>query len=817
MIVICCKCGNEYDLDNIFEVKGEERPVLVCPHCDLKHFIDFLPFENKIAIKKIKILKLGVEAPTVTTQACTDVSYNTATGNGNITATGGANCTTRGFCYMAGTSGDPTTANSTVFDTGSFDTGAYTKAITGLTAETNYRVRAYAINSVGTGYGTTVQITTDITGTWLSPTGHEDGDNVWDNEELAYDENNSTYAATSVAITSWSSYLELTCPIMTCSKVRFSAYYNVAYINSISLDVYYSGAWHNIYEGVFVNNLWNEKAIGSIQTVTAMRAKFYNTYSTVRTAGWYEADFWGVAADTVINIAAIPGVTAPETDATPVTVITETDQYTGTVTWDPAHNPFQASTVYTATITLTPKAGFTLTGVAENFFTVDGAIATNPINSGVVTAVFPETEAAGGETQYLISTAAIVISTASALSRGVKEALTSTANIVSSITSILSKLGVLLNSTSAITSSITGSLSRGVIEALISTSAITSSMTGVGAVLLNSIANISVVFNPGFDIGNEASDRTYSMSSRTVIDAINPANATGRITSVEIWADRNMSSVKVATFYRPDPDNYPLNFSTRDYQSIGAVTAGAKRTFEVDLDVVTGDYLGIYYSSGTLDQDVGGDGQWNTYPTDNIPCDNVEFVLTANRTISLYGTGVGGVSLGRGIKETLISTSAITTSIIASLSRGIKETLTSTSAIATSITSALSRGITQTLTSATNIVISISGNLSRGVKEALTSTVSITTSITSALSRGITQALTSTVNIVSSITATLKAIYHWAKVSKVKTDWTKVEKGKDDWILMSKEKGDTTKVSKSKDDWVKVEKEKGDTSKVEKE
>ena len=97
----------------------------------------------------------------------------------------------------------------------------------------------------------------------------------------------------------------------------------------------------------------------------------------------------------VINIAAIPGVTAPVAGATGVTTITETAQYTGTVTWVPAEDPFLGSQVYAATITLIPKAGFTLTGVAENFFTVAGTSspATNAVNSGVVTAEFLETAA----------------------------------------------------------------------------------------------------------------------------------------------------------------------------------------------------------------------------------------------------------------------------------------------------------------------------------------------------------------------------------------------------------------------------------------
>ncbi|MGN7760880.1 S-layer homology domain-containing protein [Paenibacillus sp. 22594] len=47
--------------------------------------------------------------------------------------------------------------------------------------------------------------------------------------------------------------------------------------------------------------------------------------------------------------------------------------------------------VYTATITITPKPGYTLTGVPAYFFTVPGASTTNTANSGVVTAEFPAT------------------------------------------------------------------------------------------------------------------------------------------------------------------------------------------------------------------------------------------------------------------------------------------------------------------------------------------------------------------------------------------------------------------------------------------
>ena len=92
---------------------------------------------------------------------------------------------------------------------------------------------------------------------------------------------------------------------------------------------------------------------------------------------------------------AIVGVTAPVVGETPVTAITEGKQFTGTVTWSPEVSTFAASTVYTATITLTPKVGYKLDGVAANFFTVAGATSvSNGANSGVVAAVFPATKEA---------------------------------------------------------------------------------------------------------------------------------------------------------------------------------------------------------------------------------------------------------------------------------------------------------------------------------------------------------------------------------------------------------------------------------------
>ncbi|WP_379160896.1 GLUG motif-containing protein, partial [Paenibacillus sp. sgz5001063] len=91
--------------------------------------------------------------------------------------------------------------------------------------------------------------------------------------------------------------------------------------------------------------------------------------------------------------AAIAGVTAPVEGATPVAVLSDTAGYTATIAWNPEDATFAAVASYTATIEITPKPGYTITGVPANFFTVAGAITSNAAGSGVVTAVFPATSA----------------------------------------------------------------------------------------------------------------------------------------------------------------------------------------------------------------------------------------------------------------------------------------------------------------------------------------------------------------------------------------------------------------------------------------
>ena len=112
------------------------------------------------------------------------------------------------------------------------------------------------------------------------------------------------------------------------------------------------------------------------------------------------ADYLGLESNAVkftilpktINTA-ITQLTAPVKNEVPQTEI-ETDEYTATVVWSPeVTDKFVYNTVYTATITITPKTNYTVKGIAENGYTVSGAeTVTNEADSATVTVVYSATE-----------------------------------------------------------------------------------------------------------------------------------------------------------------------------------------------------------------------------------------------------------------------------------------------------------------------------------------------------------------------------------------------------------------------------------------
>lgn len=105
---------------------------------------------------EVEFTTLTVSLPGVTTAIVTNIGNNSATGGGNVVSDGGATVTERGICWS--TSHNPTISGAHA-NSGT-GTGSYTVNMTNLSPNTTYYVRAYAINSQGTGYGEEVHFQT---------------------------------------------------------------------------------------------------------------------------------------------------------------------------------------------------------------------------------------------------------------------------------------------------------------------------------------------------------------------------------------------------------------------------------------------------------------------------------------------------------------------------------------------------------------------------------------------------------------------------------------------------------------------------------
>jgi hypothetical protein len=139
------------------------------------------------------------------------------------------------------------------------------------------------------------------------------------------------------------------------------------------------------------------------------------------------------------------------------------------------------------------------------------------------------------------------------------------------------------------------------------------------------------------DIGPGATDRAATINQGyTLITPANPANNTGIITSIEIWAASTMGGVRVGTFYLVSGSTYKC----RDSVTIGTVTAGSKQTFSgLSITVNTGDFIGCYFTSGQIEADASG-GNVKYASGEHIdPGDEASYSALGAYEMSLYGTG----------------------------------------------------------------------------------------------------------------------------------------------------------------------------------
>lgn len=138
------------------------------------------------------------------------------------------------------------------------------------------------------------------------------------------------------------------------------------------------------------------------------------------------------------------------------------------------------------------------------------------------------------------------------------------------------------------------------------------------------------------DIGPNAIDRASEEGGGyTNVYLDNPANDSGKITKVEIWARNALSGCKVGTFYGTAP-----NFTCRDFAIIGDVPAGSKQTFdELDIEVEAGDYIGAYWVGGDIESDVAGGAGVYYKQYDQFETGEQGYALAAGYVDSFYGEG----------------------------------------------------------------------------------------------------------------------------------------------------------------------------------
>jgi len=140
------------------------------------------------------------------------------------------------------------------------------------------------------------------------------------------------------------------------------------------------------------------------------------------------------------------------------------------------------------------------------------------------------------------------------------------------------------------------------------------------------------------DIGAGAAVYAYNCATgNTEIDKTNPANATGVLTTFQVYAGATITNFKVGTAYGSG-----TSFTSRDYVSIGEVTSGSVQTFTgLACDVQTGDCIINHPPSGYIRHSTTG-GSGIVYRSGDS-FDGLVHTYTSGAAagrVSLYSTGI---------------------------------------------------------------------------------------------------------------------------------------------------------------------------------
>lgn len=271
-----------------------------------------------------------------------------------------------------------------------------------------------------------------------------------------------------------------------------------------------------------------------------------------------------------------------------------------------------------------------------------------------------------------------------------------------------------------------------------------SAIKSVGTSLRTATVNIDIDPDPTavvIDVGTAAIDRSLTAAAGyTIILRDNPATASGKITSVEIYPAFNMTGIKVGTFYGSG-----TSYQCRDFATIGTAAGGSKKTTSgLSIDVMAGDYIGIFWSSGTLNKGSGGTGRW--YKLGDQTDGSVDdYTLVDSQLHSLYATGIS-TTTGRTVAYNRSST-VIDGVAVSATSPEAGETRRSTTTIG--VVATATRGLVEYVRSAlTTIGVVVYAVKAKGTTLIL-STVTIGVAISATRVAKYTRAALTTIGVVA--------------------------------------------------------------------
>lgn len=160
--------------------------------------------------------------------------------------------------------------------------------------------------------------------------------------------------------------------------------------------------------------------------------------------------------------------------------------------------------------------------------------------------------------------------------------------------------------------------------------------------------NPSTVEPASIDVGSAAINRTagftlYSTLFRTSVNKSNPANATGILTTVQVYIDQldGANTIQFGTFEDQGSDY----LYTHDGEVAGSMALGYTQYTGLSIAIASGEYLGTVCVSAVdcaIDSEPGSSGQgvWRIYGQYCDPADEGTYNSYTYYEFSLYGIGV---------------------------------------------------------------------------------------------------------------------------------------------------------------------------------